>query len=262
MRVGDDSRINIKGKGSISFIDEDGEKRTMTEVYFIPDLKSNIISLGQATESGCDIRMKEDYLTLHDHKGKLLVTAKRAKNRLYKVRMGLTNATYLINRVATRALKNHTPYEILRHKKPNIGHLRIFGCIAFARSESPHLKKLEDRSRMLVHLGTEPGSKAYRLYDPTHRKIVVSRDVKFDETKGWNWISNAGTNLRKLGSFTVVLCEHRNHGLTQVEETAEDENETIGGNNRNIQDTFDDEEHTQPRATINRTKTGQHSAHE
>ncbi|XP_048625982.1 uncharacterized protein LOC106355391 isoform X1 [Brassica napus] len=46
VRFGDDSRIDIKGKRTISFTDMNGEARKMTDVYFIPDLKSNIISLG------------------------------------------------------------------------------------------------------------------------------------------------------------------------------------------------------------------------
>lgn len=107
VRFGDDSRIDIKGKGSISFIDKDGERRTMTDVYFIPDLKSNIISLGQATESGCDVRMKEDYLTLHDRDGKLLVKAKRSNNRLYKVRMGLNKAICLQLETMSNSAKWH-----------------------------------------------------------------------------------------------------------------------------------------------------------
>ncbi|KAG7570069.1 Glycosyltransferase 61 [Arabidopsis thaliana x Arabidopsis arenosa] len=84
VRFGDDSRIDIKGKGTIAFTDANGKSRVMTDVYFIPDLKSNIISLGQATESGCDIRMKGGYLTMLDQEGKLLVKAERSKNRLYK----------------------------------------------------------------------------------------------------------------------------------------------------------------------------------
>ncbi|XP_024016279.1 uncharacterized protein LOC112089756 [Eutrema salsugineum] len=48
VRFGDDSRIDIKGKGSILFISKDGERKVLADVYFIPDLKSNIISLGQA----------------------------------------------------------------------------------------------------------------------------------------------------------------------------------------------------------------------
>ena len=89
VKFGDDSRIDIKGKGSIEFIDRNGETRMMEEVYYIPDLKSNIISLGQATESGCGKRLRGEYLTMHDREGKLLVKALRARNRLYKVRMGL-----------------------------------------------------------------------------------------------------------------------------------------------------------------------------
>lgn len=95
VRFGDDSCIDIKRKGSISFIDMNGEPRMMNKVYFIPDLKSNIISLGQATESGCDIRMKGECLTMHDHKGKLLVKTNRARNRLYKVHMGIRDTAYL-----------------------------------------------------------------------------------------------------------------------------------------------------------------------
>ena len=30
-------------------------------------------------------------------------------------------------------------------------------------------------------------SKAYRLYNPTTKKIHISRDVVFDENKSWNW---------------------------------------------------------------------------
>lgn len=33
----------------------------------------------------------------------------------------------------------------------------------------------------------EPGSKAYRLLDPTTRRIIVSRDVVFDEDQSWKW---------------------------------------------------------------------------
>ena len=94
----------------------------------------------------------------------------------------IRHSTYLLNRIATRAPKDKTPYEVFRAKRPNINHLWIFGCIAYAKVEKPHLKKLDDRSRMLVHLGTEPRSKAYRLLDPQAMKIIVRRDVVYDET--------------------------------------------------------------------------------
>lgn len=72
VRFGDDSRVDIKGKGSILFCSNDGGKKLLAAVYYIPDLRSNIISLGQATEAGCDVRMKDEYLTLRDKDGKLI----------------------------------------------------------------------------------------------------------------------------------------------------------------------------------------------
>ena len=44
---------------------------------------------------------------------------------------------------------------------------------------------------MMVYLGVEDGSKAHRLYDPQQNKIHVSRDVKFEENREWNWNASA-----------------------------------------------------------------------
>lgn len=46
--------------------------------------------------------------------------------------------------------------------------------------------KLNDRSKIVINLRKEPGSKAYRVYDPVNKAVQVSRDVVFDEAKGWN----------------------------------------------------------------------------
>ena len=95
VKFGDDSRIDIRGKGSILFLTKNGEPKTLANVYYIPDLKSNIISLGQATEAGCDVRLKDNYLTLHDRDGNLLVKATRSRNRLYKVELKVENTKCL-----------------------------------------------------------------------------------------------------------------------------------------------------------------------
>jgi hypothetical protein len=56
------------------------------------------------------------------------------------------------------------------------------------------LKKLDDRSVGMVYFGVEEGSKAHRLYNPQTKKIVVSRDVIFEEAASWNWNSEFGEN--------------------------------------------------------------------
>jgi hypothetical protein len=51
----------------------------------------------------------------------------------------------------------------------------------------PDLKKLDDRSKPMVMVGYEPGGKAYCLYNPAMKRVLVSRDVMFDKGRGWNW---------------------------------------------------------------------------
>ena len=425
VRFGDNSRIDIKGKGSIMFISQDGKKKLLADVYYIPDLKSNIISLGQATEAGCDVHMVGDNLTLHDGGGNLIASAKRSKNRLYKVLMEIVDtrclktladcssarwharlghigtesmklmirrelvlgipyvdvekeicesclkgkqarqvfpqatsyraekvlelihgdlcgpinpqtagqnryifvliddysrymwsillrekgeafekfrkfkaiieqetktmirvfrtdrggeftsgefrefcekagierhltapytpqqngvverrnrtllemvrsilkhmhvpnymwgeavrhACYLINRVATRSLDSQTPYKVFKGRKPSVKHLKIFGCIGYVKTEPPNLRKLDDRSRALVHLGTEPGSKAYRMYDPSSRRITVSIDVIFDEEKGWKW-DKVGSKGDEPGKLIVDIGTFGNQGIRDEE---------------------------------------------
>jgi hypothetical protein len=59
--------------------------------------------------------------------------------------------------------------------------------VAYAKITRPGLKKLDDRSVKCVFIGYEQGSKAYRLYDPVANRVVVSRDVAFDEAACWDW---------------------------------------------------------------------------
>lgn len=51
VKFGDGSTIKIEGKGSIVFDCKNGE-RVFNDVYYIPKLRSNILSLGQLTEAG------------------------------------------------------------------------------------------------------------------------------------------------------------------------------------------------------------------
>lgn len=113
-------------------------------------------------------------------------------------------------------------YEAYKGRKPNIEHIHIFGCIAHTKVDTPHLRKLDDRSRMLVHLGTEPGSKAYRLLNPINRKVAVGRDVIFDENKRWDW---KRCDKEDTGMFSVEIGEYGNHGIDEGEVDIKQEDE-------------------------------------
>ena len=55
VKFGDGSTVSIEGRGTVLFQTRSGEHKALTDVYYIPKLKSNIVSLGQLEERGCKI---------------------------------------------------------------------------------------------------------------------------------------------------------------------------------------------------------------
>ena len=93
----------------------------------------------------------------------------------------VTTAVFILNRAPTKALMGKKPFEAWYGRKPSVSFLRTFGCIGHVRKTKPVLTKLYDRSTPMVFLGYVEGTKAYQLYDPRGGKVLVSRDVVFDE---------------------------------------------------------------------------------
>lgn len=81
VKFGNDSFVNIVGKGSMFFVVKIGERKALKEIYYTPNLKHNIINLGQATEGGCEAYIKGESLVLNDPSGRLLVRVIRSSNR-------------------------------------------------------------------------------------------------------------------------------------------------------------------------------------
>ncbi|KAJ0920195.1 putative RNA-directed DNA polymerase [Helianthus annuus] len=95
----DGSHVTIKGKGSILFEGKTCEQKLLTNIYYIPNLQSNVMSLGQATEFGYEIQMKDNFLTMFDSGGKLLIRVARLKNRLYKVKLKMNTPVCLMAKI-------------------------------------------------------------------------------------------------------------------------------------------------------------------
>jgi hypothetical protein len=99
----------------------------------------------------------------------------------------VTAAVHVLNRSLTRALDGITPYEAWHGERPPVHYLRTVGCIGHVKATRPHLKKLDDRSSLMIFVGYESGSKAWRFFDPSSGRVTVSRDVVFDEAGQWEW---------------------------------------------------------------------------
>ncbi|KAK9053340.1 hypothetical protein SSX86_029973 [Deinandra increscens subsp. villosa] len=111
---------------------------------------------------------------------------------------GVRRAVYIQNRLPTKSLRDTTPYTVIKGRKPNLQHLKIFGCVGHVITLGPDIKKLDTRSNPMVYLGVQEGTKGYRMLDVEKCKIVISRDVKFEENRQWNW-----SNLQTEGPIEI-----------------------------------------------------------
>jgi hypothetical protein len=95
----------------------------------------------------------------------------------------VATAIYVLNRCPTHSVKGCTPYEVWHGVKPAIHHFRTFGCVAHVKQGNKQLSKLEDMSMLMVFIGYERGSKAWRFYNTSTECVHISRDVVFEEDR-------------------------------------------------------------------------------
>lgn len=62
VRFGDGSIFKIKGKGTVMMMCKNGEERAMHEVYYIPSLRNNIVSLGKLYENRNRVELRGEFL--------------------------------------------------------------------------------------------------------------------------------------------------------------------------------------------------------
>nr|GEV03485.1 hypothetical protein [Tanacetum cinerariifolium] len=107
----------------------------------------------------------------------------------------LETAARILNMVATKKV-DRTPYEIWHEKAPNLSYLRVWGCEALVKQDTPD--KLNSRSIKCIFVGYPKEMTGYYFYYLLENKIFVSRNSKFFEK-----------------SF-VVQEASRSHGLLEM----------------------------------------------
>ncbi|XP_058192064.1 uncharacterized protein LOC131309447 [Rhododendron vialii] len=326
---GDYSKVSVKGKGKILIKLKNGNHDFISDVYYVPDMKTNILSLGQLLEKGYDICMKNLYLTIKDACGNLIAHVKMSKNRMFSLniqhdamkcfnaivkdkawlwhlRFGHLNfgglkllsskdmrksevfdkfkefktlvekqsahyikmlrsdhggeytsdafenfckehgikhqltpsytpqlngvaerknrtildmarsmlkekrlprefwaeavacVVYLLNRCPTKSVRFKTLEEAWNSFKPSVSHLRVYGCIAYAKIPEARRTRLNDKGEKGIFLGYGNRIMGYKLYIPLTKKVFMSRDVIFEEEKMRDWKEKEATNEVEL----------------------------------------------------------------
>ena len=75
-----------------------------------------------------------------------------------------------------------TAYEAFFSHKPNVSMARVWGCAAYVHVPDTLRHKLQAKAVKCVHVGISDEHKAWRLMDVSTGRLIISKDVIFDET--------------------------------------------------------------------------------
>lgn len=107
VKFGDGSIVRIEGCGTVLFCCKNGEHKAFTSVYYIPKLKTNIISVGQLDEIGFQTLTEDGIMHIRDTDRRLLAKIPRAHNRLYVLNATLARPVCLTARAEEDAWRWH-----------------------------------------------------------------------------------------------------------------------------------------------------------
>ena len=128
-------------------------------------------------------------------------------------------AAHIINRLPLQSLNNISPYQKLFGIKPNLEHLKCFGCLCYASNISPHRAKFDTRATPCIFIGYPTNQKAYKLYDLNTHKIIISRDVYFYEKHYPYHINSDTTNTQPHYPFFLPISTNNDFPVTDIFDT-------------------------------------------
>lgn len=80
-----------------------------------------------------------------------------------------------------------TPYEAWKGMRHSVYYLKVVECITYALVNLVHCKNMDKKSEKCMLVGYSADLKAYRLYNPVIRNVIISRSVVFNEEARWHW---------------------------------------------------------------------------
>ncbi|KAK4386396.1 Retrovirus-related Pol polyprotein from transposon RE2 [Sesamum angolense] len=139
-----------------------------------------------------------------------------------------------------------TPIEAWR-QETSAKHLRVFGSICYVHIPTEKRHKLEEKTEKGIFLGYSTQSKGYRIYNLKTKKLIISRDVEFDEDAMWNWDEEKVERQSVMIPKETPPQQQQEEGTDQAE--MERRSQQAPGSPRRPPPSEEIEEETPPRRT-------------
>ncbi|KAG9441449.1 hypothetical protein H6P81_017303 [Aristolochia fimbriata] len=159
VKFGNSARLPMMGKRNIQITTTDGATNNIADIYYVSGLHQNLLSVGQLSEKGLELLSQKGTVyglpTIRSPKTvcEPCVMAKQARQvfPLGQAQRALQSLELIHSDLcgpleSYESLEFKTPYEAWRGRVPNVQHLRVFGCLAYAHVPKELRNKLDDQT--------------------------------------------------------------------------------------------------------------------
>ncbi|PKA60800.1 Retrovirus-related Pol polyprotein from transposon TNT 1-94 [Apostasia shenzhenica] len=116
--LGDNKQIQVESKGTVGVKINHGKMKLLYNVYFVPNLAHNLLSIGQLMAGGYKILFDNDVYVINDKKtGQPIVSVQMTENKMFPLKI-----SSIENQVLVVSEKNEFNTWHLRY-----GHLNVKG---------------------------------------------------------------------------------------------------------------------------------------
>jgi hypothetical protein len=143
-----------------------------------------------------------------------------------------SNVCYLINRSPSISLDKKTSIEVWSETLADYSQMRVFGCTAYAHVDN---EMLEPKAVKCIFLGYGSEVKAYKLWNPETKRILMSRNVVFNEA-----IMFTDSQTSADSDISNISDDEQQRTSVQVEHIEERENDSAENNDVDHELEFDD----------------------
>ena len=86
---GTHSKVFVMGKGRVNVLTNKGEGRSISDVYYVPGMKCNLLRIGKLIQKGYNVFFEYDVCTIMDKppSKKCIVEVKMARNIMFPLKM-------------------------------------------------------------------------------------------------------------------------------------------------------------------------------
>lgn len=85
VKLGDNSKMLVVGRGNVK-LETEGASHIITNVYYIPELKNNLISNGQLVERGMLVLIQREACKLYHPESGLIMKSVMTSNRMFVIK--------------------------------------------------------------------------------------------------------------------------------------------------------------------------------